>query len=152
MLGIGVQPICLLKDRAARAGLSSPAVALASPRSRALRQPVPTLLELRRSIIRGRASLKTDPFAAAQNNSFRMILLYKCQNNFRRDRRPGRILCGETLLESAHSSENRFEKPAKNKSLRITSLYKRKNNCPGITLLQKKVGGGGDGRTSRATH
>ena len=96
-----------------------------------------------RSKIRGGTSLETHRFAAAQSNSFRMTLLYKSQNNFRRDRRPGRIVSGETLLESAHSAENRFQKPAKNKSLRITSLYKRKNNCPGITLLQKKVGGGG---------
>jgi hypothetical protein len=83
------------------------------------------------------------PSTAAQSNSFRMRLLYKSQNNFYRDRRSGRILSRRTLLESARSGENRFQKPASNKCPRITFLYKRKNNCPGITLLQKKVGGGG---------
>lgn len=147
MLEISEQHISLPAHRAPRA-LSSPAVVLASLNSRTFEQPFAILWEPRRSISRGRAALKTHPFAAAQSNSFRMTLLYKSQNNFRRDLRPGRIVTGESLLESAHTGESRFQKPAKNKSLRITSLCKRKNNCPGITFLQKKVGGGGCGRTS----
>ena len=130
--------------RASRVGLSSPAVVpLASLTSRTRKQPFATLLESRRSTIRGKASLQIHPFTATQSNSFRMTLLYKSQNNFRRNRPPGRIVGGKSLLESAHTAENRFQKSAKNKSLRITLLYKRRNNCPGITLLQKKVGGGG---------
>ncbi len=96
-----------------------PRLAMAYPRSRSfsrprnsrtLRQPFATLLESHRSKIRGKASLETHPFATAQNNSFRMTLLHKHQNNFRRDHRPGRIPSRRTLLESAHSGDNRFEK------------------------------------------
>jgi hypothetical protein len=148
MLGIGVQPICIREARAPRDGVPSLAVVLACSNFPTRKQPFATLLESRRSEICGKASSQIHPFAAAQNNSFRMTLLYKFQNNFHGDRRPGRIASRGTLLESAHTGENRFGKPATNKSLRIISLYKRKNNCPGITLLQKKVGGGGCGRTS----
>jgi hypothetical protein len=149
MLEISEQRMSLPLHRAPRAAVSSLAVVrLRSLNSRTFGQPFAILLESRRSKIRGKASLQTRPFAAAQSNSFRMKLLYKSQNNFRSDNRPGRIVSQETLLESADSAENRSQKPAKNKSLRITSLYKRKNNCPGITLLQKNVGGGGPGRTS----
>ena len=131
MLEISEQPTKLLERRAPREGARSLAfVPFASANSRTFQQ-------------------RSTHFAAAQSNSFRMTLLYKFQNNFPRDRRPGRILCGETLLESANSAENRSQKPAQNKSLRITSLYKRKNNCPGITLLQKKVGGGAVGALLR---
>lgn len=139
MLGTGVQPICIRRAGAPRDDVSLLAAI----------QPFAVLLESRSSKIRGGTSLETHRLAAAQSNSFRMKLLYKSQNNFRRDRRPGRIVSGETLLESAHSAENHFQKPAKNKSLRITSLYKRKNNCPGITLLQKRVGVWGMGALLR---
>ena len=125
MLVISEQPLKWLERHAAREGARSLAfVAFASANSRTFQQ-------------------RSTHFAAAQSNSFRMTSLYKPQNNFRRDRRPGRIVSRGTPLESKDSAENRFQKPAKNKSLRITSLYKRKNNCPGITFLQKKVGGRG---------
>jgi hypothetical protein len=124
MLEISEQPTKLLERRAPREGAHSLAfVSFASAHSWTFEQ-------------------LSHRFALARSNSFRMKLLHKSKNNFRRDRRPGRIVSRGTLLESADSGENRFQKPAKNKSLRITSLYKRKNNCPGITLLQKKVGGG----------
>ena len=149
MLEIWEQLISLPDHRAPRAGLSSLAIILASSNFRTRKQRFATPLELCRSICSGRTSSRTHHFAAAQNNSFRMILLYKSQNNFRRGRRPGRIVSRETLLESANSGENRLRESLKNKSLRITSLCKCKNNCPGITLLQKKGGEGAVGALLR---
>src|SRR5579872_3070839 len=133
MLGISEQHIRLPESLAPRAGLSSLAVALPSPNSRTFGQLFAILWESRHSKIRSKASSQTHRFAAAQSNSFRMTSLYKRRNDFCGDRRPGRIVGRESLLESADSGENRFQKSTKNKSLGITFLYNRKNNCPGIT-------------------
>src|ERR1700683_3398206 len=102
MLEVSEQHISLPAHRAPRDGVSSLALVLACSKSRALRQPFATPLVSRRSKIRGGTSLATHRLMAAQSNSFRMTLLYKSQNNFHRDRRPGHIVSRETLLESAH--------------------------------------------------
>jgi len=148
MLGTGVQLMCIRKARVPRDGMWSLAVAHLAAQLPHLQIARPKASESRPSKIRRKAPLQIHHFAPAQSNSFRMTLLYKSKNNFRRNRRPGRIVRRESLLESAHSVDNRVQKPANNKSLRITLLYKRRNNCPGITLLQKKVGGGGGGALS----
>ena len=98
-------------------------VPLASANSRAFRQP-------------WRLS------GAARNNSFGMKLLYKRENMLRRAGLLPRIARPEPILESALNRENSVQKSRNNNYLRITFLHKRKNNCPRITLLQKKGGEG----------
>jgi hypothetical protein len=120
-----MQPTCLLQDRTPRERVLSLAfIPLTSADSRSFRQ-------------------RSTHFAAAQNNSFRMTLFHKNQNNFLRNANPGGIVGPGTLLESAHSGENPFAGNQQTISrLESHPCNKRKNNCPRITLLQKKEGEG----------
>jgi len=98
------------KARAPRSGVSSLAIVLASSGAGTLRMPLVAPLKSPRSKISGKSSLEIPPFAPAQTNPFRMTLLQIHQNNFCGDRRPGRIPSRRTLLDSAHSRDNRLEK------------------------------------------
>jgi hypothetical protein len=134
--------------RAPRDGASSLAlVPLASGNNpRPLRQPFATRSESRRSSIRGKTSLESHSCAIVQSNPFTMITFAKITSA------PSAF--GRSLPTNSFRiwtfGEYRRRKSAYFKPFRMIFLYKRENKCPGITSLQKKVGGGVWGRTFRA--
>jgi hypothetical protein len=145
MFGIR-EPLIKLPEGYAPSGCAStPAVIPLASRdqSRCFNQPM-HLESSCPSTIRGRTSLESHSCKAIKSNPFRMITFAKvtsAPSAFGRSLRRNSVrIC--TL------GEYRLRGRTLSKPFRMIFLYKGKNNCPGITLLQKKVGGGGGGALS----
>ena len=142
MLEISVRPLSLRLRPALRDAASLPAVVQSGPR--AFYQTFTARSKSSPRSVCGRTSLESHSCKSVKNNPFRMITFAKVTSA------PsvfGRLV-PRNSFRICTLGEYRLRGRALSKPFRMIFLYKGKNNCPGITLLQKKVGGGGGGALS----
>ncbi len=144
MLEVMARPARLRACPAPRDAASSLAGLHVASAPHGFRHSCLTHLESCRSTIRGRTYLESYSCAIVKSNPFKMRTFAKITSV--------PLAFGRSLPRNSFRiciyRENNLQEPLQFKPFRMILLYKRENNCPRITLLQKKVGGGGSGALS----